>query len=135
MKKIILFTALLLPLAFSVSAEEGERGKEIFTTVCMACHKFDRSPDMVAPPIFAVKNHYLGPNPDRDDFIMRLSSWLETQDVEKSLMFGAIRRFKVMPPVDLSESDRNAVAAFIYDADFTEPKWYTEHFQKMHGVK
>ncbi|MES9856278.1 MAG: c-type cytochrome [Sedimenticola sp.] len=135
MKKNLVLAALLLPLALSVSAEEGERGKEVFTTICMTCHKFDRSPDMIAPPIFGVKNHYLNVHSNRDDFIMSLSSWLETQDVEKSLMLGAVRRFNVMPPVELSERDRDAVAAFIYDADFTEPSWYAEHFQKAHGVK
>jgi len=127
--------ALFVILAFPLSAEEKDRGKEIFTTVCFACHKFDRGPNMVAPPIFGVKNHYLQAHPDREGFIRRLSSWLEKQDPEKSLMPGALRRFNLMPPVVLTPEDRVAVAGFIYDADFSEPSWYAEHYQKEHGPK
>ena len=132
--KIVLTTLLLLP-TFCLSAEEMDRGKEIFTTVCMACHKFDHSPDMVAPPIFGVKNHYLRKYPDRKEFISNISSWLEKQDPDKTLMPGAIRRFGVMPHIALVESDRTAIAGFIYDADFSEPSWYAEHYQIEHGTK
>jgi len=135
MKKRMVLIMLLSPLVLSVSAGEKDRGKEIFTTVCMACHKFDRSPDMVAPPIFGVKNHYLNAHPDREGFVKRLSSWLEKQDPEKTLMPGAVRRFNLMPPISLPNSDRVAVAGFIYDADFSEPSWYAEHYQKEHGTK
>ena len=131
----IVSTTLLLVLTFCTSAEEKDRGKEIFTTLCMACHKFDHSPDMVAPPVFGVKNHYLRKFPDREGFIENISSWLEKQDPDKTLMPGAIRRFGVMPPVALGESDRIAIAGFIYDADFSEPSWYAEHYQKEHGTK
>ncbi len=86
MKKNTMLSILLLLPVLSVSADEGadERGKEIFTTLCMTCHKLDRSPDMVAPPVFAVKNHYLVAHPDRDDFVMHMASWLETPDVDKT---------------------------------------------------
>jgi len=135
MKGNIVLIALLSPLALSVSAEGKDRGKEIFTTVCMACHKFDHGPNMVAPPVYGVKNHYLNVHPDRESFVKRMSSWLERQDPAKTLMPGAVRRFKLMPPISLPESDRIAVADFIYDADFSEPSWYAEHYQKEHGTK
>lgn len=135
MKKEIILIALLFPITLSVSAEEKDRGKEIFTTVCIACHKFDRGPNMIAPPIFGVKNHYLNAYPDREGFVKRVSSWLKKQDQANTLMPGALRRFKLMPPVNLTESDRAAVAGFIYDADFSEPSWYAEHYQTEHGTK
>lgn len=135
MKKRTVLIALLLPLALSVSAEEKNRGEEIFTTVCMTCHKFERGPNMIAPPIFGVKNHYLNAHPDKAGFVKRVSSWLKKQDRENSLMPGAVRRFKLMPPIDLSESDRAAVAGFIYNADFSEPSWYAGHYQAEHGTK
>ncbi|MCP3866808.1 MAG: cytochrome c [Gammaproteobacteria bacterium] len=126
---------LLSLVVLSVSAEEKSRGQAIFDTLCFACHKFDHGPNMIAPPVYGVKNHYIRVYPGRDEFVKQVSYWLENQDSSRTLMPGAVRRFGLMPPISLSASDRKAVAGFVYDAEFSEPSWYAEHYQMEHGSK
>ncbi|MES9964516.1 MAG: cytochrome c [Candidatus Sedimenticola sp. 20ELBAFRAG] len=119
--------------AIPAFASEADVGQEKFQTLCMTCHKLDRGPNMLAPPIFGVKDHYIRVHPGKDEFVSNMAAWLEKPDPAKSLMPGALRRFGVMPQQVLTPEERKAVAAFIYDVDFTKPGWYQEHFEQEHG--
>lgn len=123
----------LIPLV--LQADSSHPGKEKFITLCMSCHKLDRSEQMIAPPVFAVRHHYIRAYPNRTNFISQIVDWLEAPDPAVSLMPGALRRFNVMPKLDLTDEDRENVAAFLFDANFKEPDWYREHFEKGHGIK
>ncbi|PLY17095.1 MAG: hypothetical protein C0631_00760 [Sedimenticola sp.] len=133
MIRLTLFLALLFPISSVFAAEESEGGAK-FVEICMACHKADRSPDMLAPPIFAVKNHYIRVYSDRESFVARVKQWLAKPDINQTLMPGAVRRFQVMPPLDLDPAQAEAIAGFIYDTNFNEPDWYQQHFQAEHGT-
>lgn len=119
----------------AVQADTSHPGKEKFITLCMSCHKLDRSEQMVAPPVFAVRHHYIRAYPGRADFIAQVVEWLEEPDPNVSLMPGAMRRFNLMPKQELTSEERENVAAFLYDANFNEPDWYREHFEQGHGTK
>ena len=138
MLKNYLISASLLTLSLtsvtSLQAEEQlQRGGEILTTVCMVCHKIERGPNMVAPPLFGVKNHYLRQHRERGEFVTAVSEWIVAPNAESSLMAGAVNRFKLMPAQTLSKEDAQAVAGYLYDVNLTEPDWYKEHYQRQHG--
>jgi len=63
----------------------------------------------VAPPIVAVRMHYIGPYPDKAAFVTAVANWVEKQDASKTLMPGAIRRFNIMPPVAVSREDAEKI--------------------------
>lgn len=101
---------------------------------CVACHGgTERGPDRVAPPIFAVKGHYLPSYPDKASFVEAIAQWAIKPDLNKVLMPGAVRRFELMPPVEISMDDARKIAQFIYDGKFERPGWYEQHYREEHG--
>lgn len=96
-----------------------ELGKTKFEQVCIACHKYERGPAMIAPPAFAIQMHY-GDHYGTDESAFRkaIVDWAKAPDENKTLMPGAIRKFNVMPPLPLPDEDLDAIAAYLYQADF-----------------
>lgn len=137
--KTILF---LLVLDFMLTSQavqansDVDEGKKLYKTYCAACHGATGGMDMskrVAPPIVAVRMHYLGPYPDKNAFVTAVANWVEKQDQSKTLMRGAIRRFNVMPPVSVARHDAEKIASYIYEGDIEKPAGFDKHFEEMHG--
>ena len=138
----MIFSKKILALIFifsSQAAQAGndvEQGEQLYKTYCSACHGSQGGMDMnkrVAPPIIAVKMHYIGPYPDKKSFIAAVTSWVEKQDPGKTLMRGAIRRFNIMPPVSVSREDAEKIAAYIYEGNIENPAGFDKHYEEMHG--
>ncbi len=130
---------ILLPQVVPASDDNNvELGEQLYKTYCSACHGVTGGMDMrkrIAPPIVAVKMHYIGPYPDKASFVMAVANWVEKQDVNKSLMRGAIRRFNVMPPVSIAREDAEKIASYIYEGDIEKPAGFDKHFEEMHGKR
>lgn len=128
-----LLTALILT-AFLSLPTSAEDGSTLFKDNCESCHGTKaRGPDRVAPPMVAVKNHYLSEYPSEEKFVAAIADWLKKPDHGKTLMPGAVQRFGVMPPLELEPDARRDLAKYIYATDFQMPGWYREHFRKEHG--
>ena len=135
MKSILLFTLIFLPQV-ALAGNDAEQGEKLYKTYCSACHGATGGMDMnkrVAPPIVAVRMHYIGPYPDKPAFVNAVANWVEKQDASKTLMRGAIRRFNIMPPVSVSRQDAEKIASYIYDGDIERPAGFDKHFEEMHG--
>jgi len=78
--------------------------------------------------------HYIGSYPDKDAFVMAIAQWVEKQDASQSLMRGAIRRFKIMPPISISKSDAEKIAAYIFEGDVEKPDGFDKHFNERHDA-
>jgi mono/diheme cytochrome c family protein len=114
--------AFLSDVAFAQTKEIDslfETGKQKFEQVCIACHKYERSPAMIAPPAFAIQMHYAdryGKN--ETAFRNAIVEWTKAPDKSKTLMPGAIMKFNVMPPLPLPDKDLDAIATYLFQADF-----------------
>ncbi|MDH3355053.1 MAG: cytochrome c [Chromatiales bacterium] len=124
----------ILTTAFSasVNAQSNEKGREIFKSLCMTCHKIERSPQQVAPPIFAMKDHYLRKHPDKASFVHAVTNWLIKPSKDKALMPGAIRKFNLMPKPAVSTDEAAQVATFLFELNLNEPDWYQKHYKQDH---
>jgi len=136
--KIISFMSILSLLLFShmSTASENKHGKQLYLKHCNSCHGVEHGMDMskrVAPPVFAVKRHYIGTYADKDSFVMAIADWLETRDVDNSMMRGAVRRFGVMPEVKVSRNEAEKIAEFIFEGDLKSPVGFQQHYEEMHG--
>lgn len=136
--KPLLLTAsfLLLQTSFAENTANNE-GEKLFKANCAACHGatvggMDMS-KRIAPPIAAVRMHYIDTYPDEASFVQAVSSWVEKQDENKSLMRGAIQKFKIMPPLAVAQEDAKKIAAFIYSGDIEKPEGFEEHVKEEHG--
>ena len=87
----------------------------------------------VAPPIAAVRQHYIGPYPDKTSFVAAVANWVEKQDENKTLMRGAIRRFNIMPSISIAREDAEKIASYIYEGDIEKPAGFDEHVEQRHG--
>ena len=136
-KSMLLITSLLLSQASFASDNKHQEGEKLFKTHCAACHGADvGGMDMnkrIAPPIAAVRLHYIGNYPDETSFVQAVSGWLEKQDESKSLMRGAIRKFKIMPPITIPKEDATKIAAYIYSGDIEKPEGFEKHVEEEHG--
>ena len=119
-----------------LASDDVSDGEKLYKTYCSACHGSQGGMDMnkrVAPPIIAVRMHYLSAYPDKAAFVTAVSSWIERQDASKTLMRGAIRKFKIMPPVSVPRQDAQKIAAYIYEGNVDKPAGFDQHFEEMHG--
>lgn len=140
MKQIqLIILSVLIFFSQVVQADsEIEQGKQLFIESCSSCHGSNGGMDMskrVAPPIIAVRMHYIGVYPEKAPFVDAISDWVKHRDANKTLMRGAIRKFNLMPPVDVAESDVQKIAAYIYEGNIDKPSGFDEHFEQMHGKR
>ena len=134
-QSFLIIAMSVLPQIVLAGYDEVE-GKQLFNTYCSACHGITGGMDMskrVAPPIVAVRMHYIGRYPDKASFVTAITSWLENQDASKTLMRGAIRRFKIMPPVPVAKNDAQKIAVYIYQGDIEKPAGFEKHIEEQHG--
>lgn len=139
--KIISFISVLSfiflsPLA--IASDNNKEGMQLYVKHCISCHGTEGGMDMskrVAPPVFAVKMHYIGTYSDKDSFVMAIADWLENRDADNSMMRGAVRRFGVMPEVKVTREEAEKIAAYIYEGNLDNPEGFQQHYEDMHGKK
>lgn len=140
MKFTKIFTALIFILTSQAAQADNdvEQGEKLYKTYCLACHGNTGGMDMskrVAPPIIAVRMHYLGPYPDKNEFVAAIVNWLEKPDESKTLMPGAIRKFKLMPPVPVARDAAEKIATYVYAGELESPDGFDKHYEEMHGKR
>lgn len=103
---------------------------------CLICHtdkKDVKQKDLVAPPIAAVKLHYLPKYKTREAFVENMSKWVKNPNKENSRMKGAIKKFGLMPTQKVSDEELNTIVGYIYDTELKTPSWFQEHYEDEHG--
>lgn len=139
--KIISFFAVLgfIFLSQTILANDNHKeGKQLYKKHCISCHGTAGGMDMskrVAPPIFAVKMHYIGTYSDKDSFVMAIADWLQNRDADNSMMRGAIRRFGVMPAVKVTRDEAEKIASYIFEGNLESPEGFQQHYEQRHGKR
>ncbi len=100
---------------------------------CYACHNPNSAShdEIIAPPFRAVKMHYTREHDNKEDFVNAVVNWVQNPTEDKALMFGAIKRFKVMPKMELEKKDLEKIAIYLYDNPVEEPEWMDGHMKGM----
>lgn len=136
--KLTMASAFIL-LSQTAVAGNTEEGKVLFKAYCDVCHGGMTGgmnmKQRLAPPIAAVKKHYIGHYPNQTSFVNAVTGWVAHQDPNKSLMRGAIRRFNIMPPIPVKREDSIKIAEYIYAGKLEMPKGMAEHVQQQHKKK
>ncbi|MCM4150354.1 DUF3365 domain-containing protein [Arenibacter sp. N53] len=111
-------------------------GKKIIEAECYLCHNPKASEaSMIAPPMAAIKKHYIGPTTTKDQFTEAIVGWINDPQEEKSKMPGALNRFGIMPYQPYPEETISLIAEYMYDNEIAQPDWFDEHFQREHGKR
>lgn len=127
----------------NISANEDEDsitaphpGKTLMETQCYLCHgPKDAENERVAPPMIAIKAHYIKDDTSKEEFTNAMLAFLEKPSEENAKLKGAVRKFGVMPYQPFKEEDIRKISAYIYDFEIEEPEWFESHFKKHKGKK
>nr|WP_298991301.1 DUF3365 domain-containing protein [uncultured Polaribacter sp.] len=107
-------------------------GKELMQNKCLICHSNTANhSSRIAPPMFAVKNHYLNKNTTKKEFISDIQNWIKNPTQENVKMHGAVKKFGIMPKQVFSEKTIEHIASYMYDNELEKPKG----FHKNHNGK
>lgn len=106
-------------------------GKKLLETYCYACHnhKTPENAGRIAPPMVAIKTRYINDNTTKEDFINDVTTFVKNPTAEKAKLFGAVRRFGVMPKQQFPEGVVEKIADYIFDYEIEEPAWFKDHMK------
>ena len=111
-------------------------GKKLMETYCNACHGMTATHDnRLAPPMIAVKRHYMTDDISREDFVEQIQDWIKNPAEANSRMPGAVRRFGVMPKTPYPEEAVAQIADYIFKYDPETSEWFENHFNEKRGKR
>ena len=143
---LVLFSALILSCNNSKNKEyytfknqlktNKHPGKKLMETNCYACHSPSAShDDRIAPPMIAIKKHYINDETTKEEFIAAMQTWIKNPIEDDAKMFGAVNRFGVMPKTPYSEETIKQIADYMFDFDIEQPEWFEAHFNQEKGKR
>jgi hypothetical protein len=117
-------------------AQQNHPGKKLMEINCYVCHSPSVShDDRIGPPMIAIKKHYLNDETTKGEFIAEMQAWVKNPNADKAKMYGAVKRFGVMPKQTFSEETIYQIADYIFDNEIEQPEWFEEHFKDRKGTR
>ena len=95
-------------------------GKELMENQCYSCHNTQGTDNMLAPPMYRVKDHYWDEDVSKTDFVTAIVDWVMDPKEENSIMPGARRKFGLMPKQNFKKEEIKAIAEFMFDNDLEQ---------------
>ncbi|KAA5824492.1 DUF3365 domain-containing protein [Algibacter amylolyticus] len=148
MRNIFLLTLLLFTCFFNCNNSKNKAynaidkyedasqnpGKQLMETNCYVCHS-PTAPqnNRIGPPMIAIKKHYIGDNTTKEEFITAIKEWIKNPNAEDAKMYGAVKRFGVMPKQAYPEETIAKIAEYMYDYKIEEPEWFEDHYNNERG--
>ncbi|MGB7785821.1 MAG: DUF3365 domain-containing protein [Salinimicrobium sp.] len=125
----------MLPVAeMEIMAVQEHAGQKLLEQYCYACHSPSAPMDkMLAPPMAAVKAHYLLNEPSKEEFVEQITAYVAAPSKEASKMPGAINKFGLMPQQNFPPEAVEKIAAYLYEYKIEEPEWFSDHFNAGPG--
>jgi len=109
-------------------------GKKLMEINCYVCHNPSGGHDSrLAPPMIAIKKHYISSETSKEEFINAIQDWIKNPIEDNAKMFGAVRRFGVMPKQTFPEETIEQIADYMFDNSIEEQEWFDEHFNEPKG--
>ncbi|TXD50826.1 MULTISPECIES: DUF3365 domain-containing protein [unclassified Polaribacter] len=109
-------------------------GKKLMENNCYVCHNPTTShDDRIAPPMVAIKKHYISKEITKQEFISSMQNWIEHPTEENSKMPGAIKKFGVMPKQYFSKETVQQISEYMFDFEIASPEWFEKHQNEERG--
>ena len=109
-------------------------GRELLEKECYPCHN-PKTPhqELIAPPMIAIKKHYLKATASRDEFVKEIMNWVKGPNKENSKMPGALNKFGIMPYQTFPDQTISQIAEYLYDNEIEIPDWFQNSSGKGKG--
>lgn len=106
----------------AVVSSNNPDAQKLVENKCNSCHNPDTPEDSrLAPPFFAIQKKYGMIYSDQEEFEAAIIEFVLDPKEEKVEMKGAFQRFGLMPKMEFSKEDIEAIAKYIYTGTFTHP--------------
>lgn len=145
MKKINIISIISISLIAiscsspSVEKEQNETvktsldGEALMKTNCLVCHGNGTSHEtMIAPPMMGVKRHYINDEITEEQFVEDITNWVNNPSEDNVKMFGAVRKFGIMPKQEFNPEEIKSIATYIYNNKMEKPVWFDKHMEEEH---
>ena len=114
--------------------DQEHPGKKLMQTNCYVCHSVTATEDnRIAPPMIAIKKRYSMGNITKEAFINSVQDFIRNPTEENAKMFGAVKRFGLMPKQAFPEKTIQQIAEYMFDFEIDQPEWFNEHYKQEHG--
>ena len=115
-------------------ADQSILGKELLEKECYTCHN-PKTPhqELIAPPMIAIKRHYLKETTSRDEFVKEIMTWVKDPNKENSKMPGALNKFGIMPYQTFPDETILQIAEYLYDNEIETPDWFQNRMGRGKG--
>lgn len=110
-----------------------EQGVRLMPTHCNTCHGVGEFgiDEMLAPPLWGVRAHYLAHFSEPDAFVDAITEFLLEPQAAASCLPLELAHYGLKAPVSLTESELRSVAWAIYAGQVERPVWARE-YRKRH---
>ncbi|WP_340154471.1 DUF3365 domain-containing protein [uncultured Winogradskyella sp.] len=120
--------------AIDKTASAKHPGKKLMETNCYICHSPTATQsNRIGPPMIAIKKHYMDSETTKEEFVSAMQTWIKNPNKEDAKMFGAVKRFGVMPKQAFPEKTIEQIADYMYDFEIEQPEWFEDHFNEERG--
>jgi len=121
--------------AFKKSMQaKNHPGKKLMETNCYICHSPTATlNDRIGPPMEAIKRYYINDETTKAQFIADMQAWIKNPNKADARMYGAVKRFGVMPKQAYPKETIEKIADYMYDFEIDKPEWFEDHFNEEHG--
>jgi mono/diheme cytochrome c family protein len=123
----------------NTNASQGlAKGFQLLEQNCFTCHSPNASGESkVAPTIAVVKSHYAADNISEEEFTKQLIAFMNDPSETTSKMSASVKRFGLMPKMNLSNEQLENIAKYLYNTELEDPDWFEKHYadeKKKHGT-
>lgn len=117
-----------------VAASKEHPGKKLMATNCNICHSPTATEqNRIGPPMIAIKRHYIDSGTTKEEFIAAMQTWIKNPNAKDAKMFGAVKRFGVMPKQAFPEETIEQISEYMYDFEIEQPDWFEAHYNEERG--
>ena len=132
-KKEVYTSKTELEKDYSLTSNEHP-GKKLLEQNCYICHNPTTiEENRIAPPMIAIKKRYISSSTIKSEFKRILHEWIKNPNEKDAKMFGAVRRFGVMPKTPYPEETIDQIADYMFDHEIEQPTWFEDHYNREHG--
>ncbi len=100
-------------------------GYRLMKQKCFICHLETPDPakrgQMIAPPMVRVQQHYKPAYPTKEAFVKAVVAYVKNPSEAKTLMPGAVKRFKIMPKLIYDDKELQLIASALFETNFNNP--------------
>ncbi|NWF88411.1 MAG: DUF3365 domain-containing protein [Ignavibacteriaceae bacterium] len=114
------------------------KGFQLLEQNCFSCHNPNALGETkVAPTIAAVKKQYMEGKVSENEFTKQLIIFMNSPSEAASKMKEAIKKFGLMPKMNLSDEQIENIAKYLYNNNIENPDWFSKYYaleKTKHGT-